>query len=463
MHPVHIPHEQVNDESVLLVDWLVADGGEVKPGQSIAIIETSKATADMEAPQGGYLRHSAAKGTEVPVGAIFCYIASSATEVIPAEAAPASPGGGTLLTASAAGAPAASPRDGATSETPGAAPSPTEPGTHFSRRALELIDQHGISRDLFKGKGLIREADVLAVVHAGKPGTGATEESSRPIKRSVPDISGPIPAAGVPLRTEELPRMKRIEAKYLASGRDHTLSSSVTVICPTAGLKAAVKLLPELGGNAAAIILYETARLLRKYPMFNAFFDQGRINYYEQVNIGLAVDAGRGLKVPVIANTDKKGLVEIAEEVEGFLLDYLNDQLPVASLAGGTFTITDLSSEEAFLFQPLVNQGQAAILGVAAEYFPADSKAGFFNLILSFDHQLTEGRVAAIFLRELRERINSYEQALRSSGKTPAAKLACSRCLRSASELIRRKTPLLEEVRDDGEKTYICRDCLMGE
>jgi len=462
MHPVHIPHEQVNDESVLLVDWLVADGAEVKPGQPIAIIETSKATADIEAPQGGFLRHGATKGTEVPVGSVFCYIAATPTEAVPAPAASSSSTLSPAPTGGAASAPATPAADGGIPAPTSGNAAPADAGAHFSRRALELMEQHGIARDAFKGKGLIREADVLALVDASKPEAGAIGEPPPAAKRMDSGTSGPVPAAGVPVRTEELSRMKRIEAKYLASGRDHTISSSVTVIGPTAGLKAAVKLLPELGGNTTAIILYETARLLRKYPVLNAFFDQGKINFYEQVNIGLAVDAGRGLKVPVIANADKKGLVEIAQEVEGLLLDYLNDELPVASLAGGTFTVTDLSSEGAFLFHPLVNQGQAAILGVGAEYFPADSKTGFFNLILSFDHQLTEGRLAATFLRELRERVSSYEQALRPSGETPPAALACSRCQRPASELAVLQTPLLAEVRADGEKTYICRDCLIG-
>src|SRR5439155_1406804 len=146
---------------------------------------------------------------------------------------------------------------------------------------------------------------------------------------------------------------------------------------------------PELGGSAAAIFVYETARLLRKYPVLNAFHEEGKINYYEDVNVGLAIDAGRGLKVPAICHADKKGLVEITHEIEDQVLNYLDDKLSPAMLAGGTFTITDLSGDEVVSFHPLINQGQAAILGVGAEYYRPGRGEGFFNLILAFDHQLT--------------------------------------------------------------------------
>ena len=83
-------------------------------------------------------------------------------------------------------------------------------------------------------------------------------------------------------------------------------SSLISVICPTRGLKAAAQTHPELSGGPLPLILHETARLLRKYPIFNAFYDDGKVHYYDSVNIGIAMDAERGLKVPVLANADHK-------------------------------------------------------------------------------------------------------------------------------------------------------------
>ena len=220
------------------------------------------------------------------------------------------------------------------------------------------------------------------------------------------------------------------------------------MICPTRGLKAAAQTHPELRGGPLPLILHETARLLRKYPVLNAFYDEGNIHYYESVNIGIAMDAERGLKVPVLANADRKNIAETRMELENFVLSYLDDTLPVQALADGTFTVTDFSGEDVHSFMPLINQGQAAILGIGAEYFLPGLSNGVFNLMLAFDHRLTEGRAAAAFLKDLRDRLASYERALR--GPDPEA--SCARCLRTGSELAELNVPLLLGVQQTGER-----------
>ena len=211
-------------------------------------------------------------------------------------------------------------------------------------------------------------------------------------------------------RSERLTRAKRVEAKSLRDGAETTLPSVVTVACPTRGFRAAVAHQAAVGDIATAVIVAETARLLRKYPVFNAYHADGNINYYENVNIGFAIDAGRGLKVPVIRDADRKEIVAIAAELRELVVTYLDDRLTVESLAGGTFTVTDLSGENVVAFHPLISRGQAAILGVCAEVSLPGTGAGAFNLVLGFDHQLSEGRTAGRFLGELRERLAQYEE-----------------------------------------------------
>ena len=136
-----------------------------------------------------------------------------------------------------------------------------------------------------------------------------------------------------------------------------------------------------------------------------------------------------------------------------------NDELPLASLAGGTFTITDLSTEGVVSFHPLINQGQAAILGVGAEYAAGEPGSRFSNLILAFDHQLAEGRTAARMLCELRDRIATYEGAATGGASHD---WGCARCGRSRTELADARIPLLQEVAATGARPLICRTCLGG-
>ena len=421
MQAVLAPHEFVNDESVLLVQWLVKDGEKVEKGDSLVTIETSKATMDIEAPISGYVRFDIPKGTEVKVGGVLCYVTDNPADPLPQASAKTK-------------------ADSRLHERP-AQVATVSATTRFSGQASTLLKQHGLTEDQFAGKGLVTAEDVLKFVNGHKPPAAPRSSFS----------------SHLPTRVEELPRRKRIEATYLMAGQNEA-SSLVSVICPTRGLKAAAQTHPELSGGPLPLILHETARLLRKYPVFNAFYDDGKVHYYDSVNVGIAMDAERGLKVPVLANADHKNIAEIRMEIENFVLSYLDDTLPVQALADGTFTVTDLSGEDVHSFMPLINQGQAAILGVGSEYFPPGHTNGVFNLMLAFDHRLTEGRTAAAFLKDLRDRLSSYERALRG----PDAEPSCARCLRTSSELAELNVPLLLGIQQAGATAPICGNCILG-
>jgi len=338
--------------------------------------------------------------------------------------------------------------------------------TRFSARAKQLLSVHGLSAEAFAERGLVREADVLA--HIAPPAAGSRAAVPPVLPSSPAAVRGvdPGPVVGVPVRTETLPRRKRIEAKHLAAGQVHALPSAVIVACPTRGLRTAVQTQGRIQGNATAILIFEAARLLRRYPELNAYRAGDLAMYYEEVNVGFAVDIDHGLKVPVIRRADQKTIVEIADEMQELLVAYLNDSLTVESLAGGTFTLTDLSGEGVLSFTPLINRGQSAILGVGGELFLPNSPQGFFNLILAFDHGLGEGRSAARFLNELKQRLTEYERALEVqaplTADSAAQEIACSRCYRPATELAALPAYLLPTHRADGSTRLLCTVCLQG-
>ncbi|MBI5241008.1 MAG: 2-oxo acid dehydrogenase subunit E2 [Elusimicrobia bacterium] len=354
---VFIPREAVNDLTVRLSAWRAGDKEKVEAGQVIAEIETSKAVLELRAPAAGFLRRSLREGSDVPVGSPLCFINQGAEDPVPEIEA----------------------------ET--AAPAADGLAARLSRKAAELVKQHAIPLERFVGKGLIREADVLALLGQSPHG---------------PDLAAGVSAKSVTFKRQALPKSKLAEARYLLSG-SNSLASSVSVACPTRGLRAAAARHPEWGGSPAAAIVFEAARLLREHPVFNAFHEDGAVNYYDEVNAGFAVDAGQGLKVPVIRDADKKDLGAIAREIQDLLLAYTNGEIGLEAQSGGTFTVTDLSGEGVLCFQPLINQRQSAILGVGAEC------EGFYRLILAFDHRLSEGRAAARFLRDLRDQLAAYE------------------------------------------------------
>jgi 2-oxoglutarate dehydrogenase E2 component (dihydrolipoamide succinyltransferase) len=475
MNQVVVPHEIVNDETVTLVEWLAGEGEAVKAAQVVARLESSKGVIDVEAPVAGILRRQAKAGAELPIGAPLCVIASSLEELPPAAAKPvdpapvAPPAPAPMAAAEPPPAPVATAARSIVS-----APVPSLPGTvtttRFSKAALELIKGRGLDPAKFAGLGLVTAARVLEAIGQAPSHTeisipAVTPQAPPPLQPSALSPQ-PLPT-GVRFRSEELSRVKRAEVQFLNASHESVLPSLVSVLCETSGFAEAFRQPAAAGVSHLAVLVAETARLLRKYPALNAFFRGGKTHFYEEVNVGFALDAGLGLKVPVIRAADTKTAAQIEVEIKDFVFAYLEKNLPVSAMAGGTFTITDLSGEGAFGFLPLINQWQGAILGLGAEFLPAGASAGFYQLLLGFDHQIAEGRVASAFLQDLRHRLAAYERALRApdaraASSANAVVLECSRCGRPATELEQLRAFLLERFLADGSKAPVCSLCVGG-
>jgi pyruvate/2-oxoglutarate dehydrogenase complex dihydrolipoamide acyltransferase (E2) component len=183
----------------------------------------------------------------------------------------------------------------------------------------------------------------------------------------------------------------------------------------------------------------------------------------EQHGLDPAVFAGRGL-VAAADVLQYLGKPVPAAEVRELIVQYLNDELPPAALAGGTFTVTDLSADGVSVFVPRLNQGQSAILGVGGEVFLPGSRWGTYQLLLAFDHQVTEGRLAAQFLNDLSRRLQGHEASLRQGRPADPAGAgpACSRCLRPLDELTELGAHLLPTVNPGQPESYVCTNCLLG-
>lgn len=441
---VRVPQLNVNDDQVRIISWLVASGDKVEKMQSLVVLETSKTTSEIEAPEAGVVHFTLRPDDEVAVGEVLCRIAAARES----EDSPRFAGG-----------------DSEPPDKPAAVPSPplaggdsaTEepPPTRFSAQARKRMEALGLAPEVFAGKGLVREQDILRL-SPGLPSPAVSEGETPAPTAPAPRVKA---AEGVPVRFEPLSRQKILEGKFLASSYFHALSSSVTVSCPTTGLRRAVARQPQIRGNATALILFEAARLLRRFPIFNAFCQDGQVGYYERVNMGLAMDAGRGLKVVVVHDADKKSCPAIAAEVGELISQYLEERLPVEALSGGTFTLTDLSGEGVHSFWPLINQGQSAILGIGGELSAAGSNQGAFNLMLTFDHRLAEGRAAAQFLNALRDRLSSHEAALAEVRADGPAELHCRQCQRSAEQIKDLDGCLLPCAYPRG---HLCNFCLTG-
>ena len=163
---------------------------------------------------------------------------------------------------------------------------------------------------------------------------------------------------------------------------------------------------------------------LRDYPWINGEIRGDQIVTRNYVNLGFAVELadGKGLIVPVVKNTEGLNLLGMARSVADIAQRARDKKLLPDDVQGGTFTITNPGGYGTFHGTPIISQPQAAILGtyavvkrpwVVQDEFGEDVIAirAIMNLTLTYDHRLVDGALAGRFLRDLRQRLESWSES----------------------------------------------------
>jgi len=152
---------------------------------------------------------------------------------------------------------------------------------------------------------------------------------------------------------------------------------------------------------------------LKAFPIVNASVDGENVIYKHDINIGMAVALESGLIVPVIKQADTLSLVGLARITQDLATRARNKQLKPDEVSGGTFSITNFGLYGGYTATPIINQPQAAILGLGGIHKrpwvveTADGDAIAIRhigvLSLSFDHRLIDGAVADQFMAQLKK------------------------------------------------------------
>jgi pyruvate/2-oxoglutarate dehydrogenase complex dihydrolipoamide acyltransferase (E2) component len=403
-----------NDQSVTVAKVYFKDKDKVKQGENVIDLQTSKAVFSYEAEKDGYIQYLCKEGEDMPVGVVVARIYDDIQDIKPIEKAtvPVSEGNASVQTA-------------------------------FSGGALKLIEKEGLDKALFSGKDFVTIEDVQAVLS----GKGAATK---------PTLAAPVNSDDCTF--QEISKAKKIEIASLSDVQSSGLGCTISIFVDTENIiRFAGQHMEVLKNSLLPFIIYETARLLVKYPEFNAYYADGRIGFWRAVNIGLAMDLDLGLKVIKFADMDKKDIKTIEQDILQGVDKYLDNKLVLNDITGITFTITDLSAQGISFFAPLINTKQSAILGISA----IDAKHQRCVLSLTFDHRVTEGKKASEFLFELKERLESYQAPLEKSN-APLVQ-SCSKCMMGLDEINSHGGIGLFKILDcSGEEMYVCETCIAG-
>jgi pyruvate dehydrogenase E2 component (dihydrolipoamide acetyltransferase) len=170
-----------------------------------------------------------------------------------------------------------------------------------------------------------------------------------------------------------------------------------------------------------AFIARATVETLKDYPWINGELRGDKIVTRSFVNLGFAVELtdGKGLIVPVVKNAETLNLLGMAKSIAEIAERARSKQLTPDDVTGGTFTITNPGGYGTFHGTPVISQPQAGILGtyaivkrpwVVQDEFGKDAIAirSMMNLTLTYDHRLVDGALAGRFLRDLREKLQTW-------------------------------------------------------
>ena len=265
-------------------------------------------------------------------------------------------------------------------------------------------------------KRMASELDVdLTQVSGSGPG-------GRVVKEDVLQAAQPLPETQVLpndiyTSVQPLTGVRNVIAQRMS---DSAFTAPHVTLFTEANASALVEARNQLNTELAGVdkISYNTllvaiaARALRDHPHLNACLIDDEIRRYSQINIALAVDAERGLLVPVIHNADTLDLVSIQQTGDTLIQRALAGKSQPDDLSGGTFTLTNLGMFDVDGFTPIINQPQAAILGVGRILTkPIVAPNGkivssqMLSLSLSFDHRIIDGGPAAKFLQRIKQLI----------------------------------------------------------
>jgi pyruvate dehydrogenase E2 component (dihydrolipoamide acetyltransferase) len=269
-----------------------------------------------------------------------------------------------------------------------------------------------------------KRAEELKVDLAQVAGTGP---GGRVTREDVERAAASAPSAAVPSSADSAhgpqaaPIPLRGIRKTIADRMMQSLHGSAQITLTTeADVTAATELRAQFARDRdftyTDLMIHAAARALRRHTRLNSRLHDAVISPSAEINVGIAVALEEGLIVPVVHHADRKTLKEIAAEAKDLGQRARDGKLRIEDVEGGTFTITNLGTYGIDAFTPIINPGEAAILGLGriierpAVYRGEIARRSMMMLSLTFDHRIVDGAPAAAFLQTVIETFNYGER-----------------------------------------------------
>jgi pyruvate dehydrogenase E2 component (dihydrolipoamide acetyltransferase) len=462
---VVMPQMGVSVSEGTITKWLKAEGEQVEADESLLEISTDKVDTEVPSPASGTLTQILVQeGETVEVGTKLAQIGGAPSGNGQAQAAPPEPATAEAAAESdaASSAEGESPTAEQVEEARPAEPEPerapagragdgvTDGKSFVSPVVARIASEHGVDPGQVQGSGRggrVTKKDILDFIEQGAPAPAPTPATPKaPAAPAPPPAEAPAPAAPAPPKPaapaaqpivaeageqmEPMTAMRRGIAEHMRRSLDtsaHVTSAIEVDMSKVVGIRKKLKKEYEAayGVNPTylSFVARATVETLREYPWINGEIRGEQIVTRNFVNLGFAVELadGKGLIVPVLKHAEGLNLLGIARGVTDIAQRARDKKLTPDEVQGGTFTITNPGGYGTFHGTPVISQPQAAILGTYAvvkrPWVIQDDRGEdviairpIMNLTLTYDHRLVDGALAGRFLRDLREKLQTWDE-----------------------------------------------------
>jgi 2-oxoglutarate dehydrogenase E2 component (dihydrolipoamide succinyltransferase) len=375
------PGESITE--VEISQWLVKDGDIVTQDQTIAEIDSDKATLDLPAEESGKITLKAEEGDLMAVGDIVCLIDTSvASDTKPLIKEP-------LVKEVKEEKKFDLVEDDGISITP---------------LARNIASDKGIDINEIKAKGdKITKDDVLKVV----PAMGSSNDEGRSENR------------------EKLSMLRRKVAERLVSVKNETAMLTTFNEADLSNIfelrkkyKEAFSQKHGVGLGFMSFFTKAVTRALKLYPDVNSMIDGNEKISYNYCDISIAVSGPKGLMTPILRNSENLSFAAVEQEIKRLADHVRNKTITVDDLTGGTFTISNGGVFGSMLSTPIINPPQSGILGmhnIIQRPVAVDGKVEIrpmMYLALSYDHRIIDGNQSVGFLIAVKEGVEDPENIL---------------------------------------------------
>ena len=366
------PGESISE--VEIAEWLVEDGDYVEKDQSIAEIDSDKATLELPAEESGVIKIIIGDGETVAVGDVVCIIDTSVkgtsskikntkSEIVESVKIEKKKSKEILVKA-----------------TP---------------LAKEIINQNDIEVDKIIASGddgRITKSDVVDLMNSNSSGDG--RESSLSKMTSL---------------------RRKIATRLVAVKNETAMLTTFNEVDMTAinllrtKYKEKFKQKHSVGLGFMSFFSKAVTKALEEFKDINAMISGDQIVHYNYVDLGIAVSAPKGLMVPVVRNAEVLTFREIESEIKRLAIKARDGKITIDEMLNGTFTITNGGVFGSMLSTPIINPPQSAILGMHNIVERPVALNGeiiirpIMYLALSYDHRIVDGKEAVSFLKIVKE------------------------------------------------------------